>query len=58
MIQLTSKQAEALQLYWQEGFKQKEVARMLGITQQSVSARLKNVKKKLKNMEDENGKIK
>lgn len=46
-IKLTDKQAIVVKKYWEEGYTQEEVARMLGVTQQMVEKHCRFVKVKI-----------
>ena len=47
MEALTEKQRRVFRLYYEEGYKQKEIAAMVGIDQQNVSKYINNAKKKI-----------
>jgi RNA polymerase sigma-70 factor (ECF subfamily) len=48
-MRLNPKYLEVVLLYYYEGYRMKEIAQMLGITEAAVSTRIRKAKQKLKN---------
>ena len=49
IMRLSPKYLEVVLLYYYEGYRMKEIAQMLGITEAAVSTRIRKAKQKLKN---------